>query len=118
MGEERVDRQGGHAQHRFAPQVLGENGSGGAVSSRQAVASWSGDASAKSRQPRSTSGALDREHRQACEDGGTEPMQPEFQLGDDAEVPSVAADAPEQVGVVGLARAHRPAVGEHDLAGQ
>jgi hypothetical protein len=43
-------------------------------------------------------------------------VQPELELGDDAEVAAAAADAPEQVGVLVLAGPYHPAVGEDDLS--
>jgi hypothetical protein len=43
-------------------------------------------------------------------------VEPELELGDDAEVAAAAADAPEQVGVLVLAGAYHAAVGQHDLS--
>ena len=45
-----------------------------------------------------------------------ERMEPEDELGDDAEVAAATAQPPEQLRPLRLARAHDRAVGEHDLA--
>jgi hypothetical protein len=42
-------------------------------------------------------------------------VQPELELGDHAKVAATAAQAPVQVGVLGLAGPHEVAVGGHDL---
>jgi hypothetical protein len=44
-------------------------------------------------------------------------VQPEGELGDDAEVAAAAAQCPEQVGVLTLAGGDDAAVGQHDLSG-
>ena len=92
----------------------GTNGSGGAVITAQPVDTSSGAASAQSRQPRRTSGrTIDGEHHQPGEHDRAERMQPELELGHDAEVAAAAADAPEQVGVlVARSRVTTLAVGE------
>jgi len=58
---------------------------------------------------------IDTEHHQPGEHARAERVQAELKLGDDAEVAAAAADAPEQVGVLTLAGAHDPPVGQHHL---
>ena len=48
---------------------------------------------------------------------GPERLEPELEGSRDPEVPAGAAQAPEQLGLVGLGRADEPAVGGHDLDG-
>ena len=45
-----------------------------------------------------------REHQQAAVRLGSDRVQPERELGDDAEVAAAAAQTPQQVRVLGLAR--------------
>ena len=55
-------------------------------------------------------GGEDRQHREL--------VGAELELGDDAEVPAAATQAPEQLGVLILAGTHDAAVGEDDLGGE
>ena len=47
----------------------------------------------------------------------SERMEPELERRRDPEVPAGAAEAPEELGLVGLGRAHEPAIGGDDLDG-
>src|SRR6185503_15092076 len=51
----------------------------------------------------------------ATEDFGTDRIQLELEAGDDAEVPAAASESPEQVGILGAARADEPAVRRDDV---
>ena len=96
----------------------GTNGSGGAVTTAQPVATSSGAASAQSRQARKTSGARSIGNMVSpARTVGPSGCRRKLELGDDAEVPAAAADAPEQVGVILLAGPHDAAVREHDFGG-
>jgi hypothetical protein len=44
-----------------------------------------------------------------------ERLEPELEGSDDAVVPAGASDAPEELGLLGLARADNPAIGRHEL---
>lgn len=67
--------------------------------------------------PQHLAGAVDRPDGD-CDTHGVHRVQPEVERGDDAEVPATAAQRPEQVRVLGLARGDETAVGEHDVRGQ
>ena len=56
---------------------------------------------------------LDREHRELHD--RTDVVQPELELGHDAEVAAAAAQRPEQVRVLGRTRPDTAPVGQHDL---
>ena len=58
---------------------------------------------------------LHRPEDRPGEDDRADVVQAEFELGDDAEIAAAAAQAPEQVGVLGLARLHELAVGRHQV---
>ena len=62
---------------------------------------------------RAPRGPARREHRELHERADL--VEPELELGDDAEVAATAAQRPEEIGVLGLARPDPAAVGKHDL---
>ena len=56
-----------------------------------------------------------RVHEDAAVEGAAERVEPEVEPGDDPEVPAGATDAPEQLGLLGLARPDDAAVGGDEL---
>ena len=62
---------------------------------------------------------LDQPERRSGDHRGADRVRAKRELRDDAEVTPAATQRPEQIGVLGRVRAHRRAVGEHNLgAGQ
>ena len=69
---------------------------------------WRGAVAFRSRQPRSTAKASSQAVGELGDQGaGSDLVQPELELGDDAEVAAATAQAPEQVGVLGRTRVSR-----------
>ena len=66
-------------------------------------------------EPHEGSGGVRGVHQHAAEHGRADRVQPQGELGDDAEVAPAAAQRPEQVGVQRRGRRHGPAVGHHHL---
>ena len=96
----------------------GTNGSGGAIWKAGKPPYSRGASAMKSRKCASRAGPSDEleEHRPAVD--VADRVQPEGELGDDAEVAAAAAERPEQVRVLLLARGDDGAVGRDDLGGQ
>jgi hypothetical protein len=106
----------GYAEHRTAVQVhrderFGRRGDHGAAGGHLVGRAVGPVAPAAQHLGRT----IDTEHHQPGEHGRAERVQAELEFGDEAEVAAAAADAPEQVGVLTLAGAHDPPVGQHHL---
>ena len=61
---------------------------------------------------------LDRPEDRPCEDGRAHRVKAKLELGDDPEVSAAAAQAPEEVGVLGLARLDELAPGGDEVDGE
>ena len=94
----------------------GITGSGGAVVRLTSAVISSGASPAQSRNARSeVTGGVGRIEDRPGVDQRPEGVQIELELRDDAEVAAAAAQPPQQVGVLGLARVDEPAVRGDDV---
>ncbi len=79
----------------------------------------SGEDSTNARKSAATSPcSLDRVQDEAVGDGVGQRMEPELERGRDPEVRPGSSEAPEEVGILVLARTHDPAVCGHELDGK
>ena len=69
-------------------------------------------------EPQDLFGAVARKEDRAGQQHRSDGMQPVLQRGRDPEVPAAATQAPEQLGVLVLARVHELAVGGDDVGGE